>query len=107
MINLREYYINNSIRYSRLDYVPKRYLAAFAMLHKGDKTSAIWQSFSELFHSNATHKEAFNAFMEESFVLSSKKKIISIFFNNLSKYFLGSKKPKTSPYRHLHGSFDP
>ena len=78
MINLREYYINNSIRYSRLDYVPKRYLAAFAMLHKGDKTSAIWQSFSELFHSNATHKEAFNAFMEESFVLSSKKKIISI-----------------------------
>ena len=78
MINLREYYTNNSIRYSRLDYVPKRYIAAFAMLHKGEKISAIWQLFSDLFHSNATHKKAFNAFMEESFVLSSKKKIISI-----------------------------
>ena len=78
MINLREYYTNNSIRYSRLDYVPKRYVAAFAMLHKGEKISAIWQLFSDLFHSNATHKKAFNAFMEESFVLSSKKKIISI-----------------------------
>lgn len=57
MINLRQYYLENSLRYSKRNYVPKKYVAAFAMLYQGEKITAIWSAFADLFHSNAMHKK--------------------------------------------------
>lgn len=76
MINLRQYYLDNSLRYSKWNYVPKRYVAAFAMLHQGEKTTAIWSVFADLYHSNGTHKKGFDEFLKATFVLNGKGKIL-------------------------------
>lgn len=76
MINLRHYYLDNSLRYSKWNYVPKRYVAAFAMLHQGKKITTIWSAFADLYHSNGTHKKGFDEFLESAFVLNGKGKIL-------------------------------
>ena len=78
MIDLAKYCSDNSIKYSKWNSIPKRYVAAFALLHKGEKTTAIWKALSDLYHSNGTHKSAFDKFFQETFVLNGKGKILEL-----------------------------
>ena len=93
MINLREYYLNHSLRYSKWNYIPKRYFAAFAMLHKGEKITAIWTAFADLYHSNGTHKKAFDEFMKSTFVLNGKGKVLDYKDNAYSDMVLNEEYP--------------
>ena len=53
MINLRELIINNSVKAASKLYIPKSYLAAFVLRHKGEKASSIFRISMDIFGSNA------------------------------------------------------
>lgn len=78
MINLRDYYLNNSIKVGRIHYVPKRYLAGMISLHMGEKASSIFKTFKDVFKSNALYREGFDAFVDEAFVLGPVYKVESL-----------------------------
>lgn len=78
MINLRNYYLNNSIKVGRAHYVPKRYLAGMISLHMGEKASSIFKVFKDVFKTNAPYREGFDTFVEETFNLGPVHKIESL-----------------------------
>ena len=78
MINLRDYFLNNSIKVGRIHYVPKRYLAGMISLHIGEKASSIFKVFKDVFKTNAQYREGFDAFVEEAFVLGPVHKVESL-----------------------------
>ena len=78
MINLRDYYLKNSIKVGRTHYVPKRYLAGMLSLHMGEKASSIFKIFKDVFNTNASYREGFDAFVEEVCVLGPVHKVESL-----------------------------
>lgn len=78
MINLRDYYLNNSIKVGRIHYVPKRYLAGMISLHMGEKASSIFKVFKDAFKTNAQYRQGFDAFVEETFILGPVHKVESL-----------------------------
>ena len=78
MINLREYRINNSVKAGKKLYIPYAYLVGLVLRHTGEKASSIFKVFTDLFKSNASHRKDFDSFIENTFNIDDKKRIISL-----------------------------
>ena len=76
MINIRQFILNNSIKANRKTFVPKRYVSGLLNRYSNEKTPTIFKIFSELFNSNQTHRQEFDSFVEDTFDLDSKKRIV-------------------------------
>ena len=87
MINLRELIINNSVKAARKLYIPKSYLAAFVLRHKGEKASSVFRISMDIFDSNNRYRAGYDSFIDENFNLGDVKKILSLkdgCFENIS-----------------------
>ncbi len=87
MINLRELIINNSVKAARKLYIPKSYLAALVLRHKGEKASSVFKIFMDIFGSNNAYRAGYDAFIDENFNLGDVKRILSLkdgCFENIS-----------------------
>lgn len=78
MIDIKNYYLNNSVKLARQLVVPKRYLAAFVYFYKGEKIPSIFKNIKEVFNTNDGYRDMFDSFIAETFELASHKKIASI-----------------------------
>lgn len=78
MINLRQFVINSSISANRKTLVPKQYIVGLINLHKEKKTTAVFKIFSKLFDSNQCHRAVYDSFIETTFELDSKKRVVSL-----------------------------
>lgn len=99
MINIKDYYLNNSIKLARQLFVPKRYLAAFVSLYKGKKASSIFKNIKDVFGTSAGYRESYDLFIDETFELAPLKKIVSIKKPQYQNMTLSSGYPFTDSLR--------
>ena len=95
MINLKQYFLNNSIKANRSTFVPKSYAVALAKLHSNEKTNNIFKVFSELFKSSQPYREQFDVFLESTFHIDSKR-IVSLKDNKYEDTYLSEDYPFSS-----------
>ena len=96
MINLKQYTLDNSIKANRYILVPKRYVVGLANRHNDEKTPAIFKIFSELFNSNQTHRQEFDSFIDSTFELDAKKRIVLLKNENYKNLTLSEDYPFNS-----------
>jgi hypothetical protein len=99
MINIKDYYLNNSIKLARQLIVPKRYLAAFVSLYNGEKAASIFKNVKDVFGTNAGYRESYDLFIDETFELAPLKKIVSIKKPEYQNMTLSSGYPFTDSLR--------
>ena len=96
MINLKQYTLDNSIKANRYILVPKRYVVGLAYRHSDEKAPAIFKIFSELFNSNQTHRQEFDSFIDSTFELDAKKRIVLLKKENYNNLTLSEDYPFNS-----------
>lgn len=95
MIDLRQYYKDKSIKAGRKFYIPKKYIIGFALLHKGEKSSSIFQRIKSIdqFRGIGQSRKEYDYLIEETFELGDVNKIIAPKDFSAFEYLLDTEYP--------------